>query len=153
MEWVPEDGNIFIRRNRLERPGNQINGHAHKFWHLTVLWQGKWHATQRLPLVDQYGKPIVQSDGQPELMVQNEIEVDGPHYLPIRKGVWHDITYIGNPVPDWMKPFLSQLPPDQRAAFTAKYEAQHGIADCLYSHRNPQGEVIEHYDGWMGAYE
>lgn len=26
------------------------------------------------------------------------------------------------------------------------------IAHCIYSHRNPQGEVVVEYDGWMPAY-
>lgn len=26
------------------------------------------------------------------------------------------------------------------------------IAMCVYSHRNPQGEILEHYDGWDKAY-
>jgi hypothetical protein len=24
---------------------------------------------------------------------------------------------------------------------------------CFYAHRNPQGDVVLHFDGWRGAYE
>ena len=26
-------------------------------------------------------------------------------------------------------------------------------AHCIYAHRNPQGDVVEEYEGWAGAYE
>ncbi len=26
------------------------------------------------------------------------------------------------------------------------------VLDCIYSHRSPQGEIVEQYDGWMEAY-
>jgi quercetin dioxygenase-like cupin family protein len=26
------------------------------------------------------------------------------------------------------------------------------IGHCIYAHRNPQGDVVEHYDGWPPAY-
>jgi quercetin dioxygenase-like cupin family protein len=26
------------------------------------------------------------------------------------------------------------------------------IGHCIYSHRSPQGDVVEHYDGWPPAY-
>lgn len=26
------------------------------------------------------------------------------------------------------------------------------IGHCIYAHRNPQGEVVERYDGWMPGY-
>lgn len=27
------------------------------------------------------------------------------------------------------------------------------IAHCIYSHRTPQGEIVQEYDGWMKAME
>lgn len=27
------------------------------------------------------------------------------------------------------------------------------MGHCIYAHRNPQGEVVEEYDGWMRGYE
>ena len=27
------------------------------------------------------------------------------------------------------------------------------VLHCIYAHRNPQGDVVEHYDGWMRGYE
>ncbi len=26
------------------------------------------------------------------------------------------------------------------------------LGHCIYSHRNPQGEVVQEYDGWMAGY-
>jgi hypothetical protein len=27
------------------------------------------------------------------------------------------------------------------------------IGHCIYAHRTPQGEVVQHYDGWKQSYE
>lgn len=27
------------------------------------------------------------------------------------------------------------------------------IGHCIYAHRNPQGDVVEQYEGWMKSYE
>lgn len=27
------------------------------------------------------------------------------------------------------------------------------MGHCIYSHRNPQGEIVESYDGWMEGYQ
>jgi hypothetical protein len=47
----------------------------------------------------------------------------GRHFL-VRAGVEHEITALVDGTEYW----------------------------CIYSHRDPQGEVIEHYDGWEAAY-
>lgn len=105
MEW--QSGNIFIRRNILERAGDVIDGHAHRFDHTSYVIKGsvRVHA--------------VLLDGR-------EIEQDfheGDHFL-VLAGVTHKITALADGV----------------------------MFDCLYSHRNPQGEVVQQNIGWNAAY-
>lgn len=50
---------------------------------------------------------------------------DGHNWLLIRAGVSHQITALGDDT----------------------------LCHCIYSHRNPQGEIVQEYDGWMRGYE
>lgn len=49
---------------------------------------------------------------------------DGHNWVLIKAGVCHRITAVED----------------------------NSMGHCIYSHRTPQGDVVEQYDGWPGAY-
>ena len=53
-----------------------------------------------------------------------EREFTAPSHFLIRKDVTHNITALEDGTEYW----------------------------CVYSHRTPQGDVVEEYDGWLKAY-
>jgi len=101
-------GNIFIRPNKCDAIGDQVQGHAHNFDHTTIFFKGAFHVKATLP------------DG-----TIREKDFYAPSYALIKKDVIHEITAIEPMSEFW----------------------------CVYSHRTPQGEVSEEYDGWAGAYQ
>lgn len=46
-EWV--SGNVFIRRNRLPRVGDGVDGHTHNFDHTTIVFTGAVHVKATHP--------------------------------------------------------------------------------------------------------
>jgi hypothetical protein len=56
------------------------------------------------------------------------IERDGPFFLLIDKDQFHRFEYLAS-------------------------NKERGISWCVFAHRNPQGEVVEEYDGWRPAHE
>lgn len=50
--------------------------------------------------------------------------VDGRNWVLIEAGVKHRITALED----------------------------NSLGHCIYAHRNPQGEVVQEYDGWQAAY-
>lgn len=105
MEW--QSGNIFIRRNILERAGDVIDGHAHRFDHTSYVICGM----VRVEAVLLDGRQIEKTFGP------------GDHFL-VLAGVQHKITAVTDGV----------------------------MFDCIYSHRTPQGEVVQQATGWEPAY-
>lgn len=49
---------------------------------------------------------------------------DGQNWVLIRAGAYHRITALENET----------------------------LGHCIYSHRNPQGDIVEKYEGWVEAY-
>lgn len=119
MEWI--SGSIFIRPMGPFEPGQQVDGHAHRFDHTTIFFNGRWLARRARPAVGPGGENIWVEDAR--------VEREGPFHLLIEAGCQHSFTFIG-------------------AADGAPGEAW-----CVYSHRNPQGEVSEAYTGWDKAYQ
>lgn len=50
---------------------------------------------------------------------------DGHNWILIEAGVYHEITALED----------------------------NSIGHCIYAHRTPQGDVVQEYDGWQGAYQ
>lgn len=49
---------------------------------------------------------------------------DGQNWVLVRAGCWHRITAL----------------------------EENSLGHCIYAHRNPQGDVVQAYDGWAEAY-
>lgn len=73
-------------------------------------------------------QPVVNEDGSPTGgWVQSVmIEREGPFHLLIEANAKHEFTYLSEGI---------------------------GKAWCVYSHRTPQGDVVQEYTGWQKAYE
>lgn len=108
-------------------PGAIIGGHTHNFDHTSIFFGGRWHVKKWSRLVGDDGEPATLPDGSEAwvIMPGHEFEREGPFHLLIEAGAKHEFTFLG--------PGL-------------------GRAWCVYSHRTPQGEVSEHFTGWMKAY-
>lgn len=105
MEFA--SGNIFIRPNTLERAGDKVDGHAHRFDHTTIVFTGAVRVKAKFPS----GRDLEQ-------------EFHAPAHFLVRAGIEHEITAIEDSTIFW----------------------------CVYSHRTPQGDVVQQHIGWNGAY-
>lgn len=118
-------GSIFARPNRLEKVGQDCGNHVHHFDHVTFIFSGGVYVERTFP------------DGK------------------ILKSIHRAPDSIGKPLPDIYKEvreggYRLLIKADVLHNIIAIYE--HTIFDCVYSHRTPQGDVIQEYDGWTEAY-
>ena len=58
----------------------------------------------------------------------DEFERDGPFHILIHANCKHEFTFLGSE------------------------DGMPGRAWCVYSHRTPQGEVVQNWNGWTPAY-
>lgn len=63
------------------------------------------------------------------------------------KGVCPDGRIIEK---DFIAPAHCLIKKDVEHTITCKKDGQYW---CVYSHRNPQGEIVQDYDGWGTSYE
>ena len=153
MDLVDRQSNIFRRPNKL-RLGEVTHGHTHNFYHTTYVNEGGFHIRGELPEGGVIERDVFPGDS-----------------VGIRPDVLHMITAIGNvPAIERLTRLvraplaaslslansdspLSQALEKSLAAVDAQIEhySQCNRYDCVYSHRNPQGEVIQEYDGWNAA--
>lgn len=120
-------GNISVRPTNGMNKGDVIVGHAHNFDHLTYIPSGA-ALIEKLEVVkeavhDGHGNVVT----QPEYKVVKAVEKrasDGYNFLLIEAGVIHRITALED----------------------------NTHVHCIYANRNPQGEVVQEYDGWGPAY-
>jgi hypothetical protein len=125
-EWA--SGNVYIRTMGAGRfgleVGEVISGHTHNFDHTSIFFNGRWKVKRWSKLVDGAG-----TEQESWVIVPgDEFERDGPFHLLIHAGCKHEFTYLGSP------------------------DGMPGRAWCVYSHRNPQGEVVDNWNGWSPAY-
>lgn len=125
MEWI--SGNIFIRPNDLPKAGDKVDGHPHNFDHTTIVYAGKIKVVAHKTLKDENGKYLKDENGQyqkGEFIAEHEYGngAEDRHVL-IKADVLHEITALEDNTVFW----------------------------CVYSHRTPQGDVIQKFEGWLGA--
>jgi hypothetical protein len=147
-------GNIYVRRMEDRagfQPGHVIEGHAHNFDHLTIIFSGRWRARKWLPAVNSDGESVT-VDGEPVWLLVQDIERDGPWHLLIEAKAKHEFTFLGNPVPSWMESYLENMPTEQADKFREEYNKSTGKGWCVYSHRTPQGDISQSATGWHAAY-
>lgn len=127
MEWI--SGNVFIRpmggKDGL-RPGDVVKGHLHNYDHTSIFFSGLWQVRRWQPIVNEAGEPQRLPDGSQAFYETDNFEREGPFHLLIEANSLHEFTFLG---------------PGMARAW------------CVYSHRNPQGDVAEHYSGWIEAYQ
>lgn len=132
MELV--QGNVFIREMRFERAGDVVNGHAHAFDHTTYVARGAVRIEQLRETKAAIYAELRPGEVFPKVLVPAEYEVarsvekrasDGYNFVLIKAGVIHRLTALED----------------------------NSLGHCIYAHRNPQGEVVEAYDGWAPAYQ
>lgn len=128
MEWI--SGNVYIRPMAFEeggfKPGQVMAGHTHNFDHTTVFFCGSWKVRRWQPIVNAEGEPQ-KLNGEDAWQMTDDFEREGPFHVLIKANSKHEFTFLG---------------PDSIV----------GQAWCVYSHRNPQGEVTVNATGWFPAY-
>jgi hypothetical protein len=115
-------GNIFIRKNIMKHKGDVIQGHTHNFDHTSFVYKGGILVEATTP--------------------------DGRTIKSIFRSPYHAATDLGD---------LNL--PEGGHHFLVKANVVHKITallddtefDCVYSHRTPQGEVVQVWDGWAEA--
>jgi len=161
-------GSIFTRPNLMEGPGYRTARHEHNFDHATFVRVG-WILGRA---EDSDGTERIFQIASPEfswlrsLLLQHE-----PHKVPRpirfpdtldengRKKF--DIRFIrqGEDVPEGGEELV--FSENLRWFENIKADSQHefvclshrAVFDCTYSHRNPQGEVVQEYQEWAPNYE
>lgn len=121
-------GNIFIREGELET-GQIVVGHKHNFDHTTyvprgaILFEKLGAPTKFAPDIDlNTGKVIGMIPVDWEVL-KSVVKRAGPRgWVLIEAGVMHRLTGL-----------------------------EPSTYHCIYSHRTPQGEIVQEYDGWMKA--
>ena len=122
MEWV--SGNNFFRPNPLARAGDKVHGHKHNFDHTTIVLTG----AVRVRAVCPDGR-VIEGDfysREYQKAHRDRFPADNPapsHFLVVAE-VEHEITALVDETEFW----------------------------CVYAHREPQGDVVQHYTGWGPAY-
>lgn len=82
MEW--ESGNIYIRPNVMEKAGEVIHGHAHRFDHTSIVFTGAVRVKAKL--LD--GRTIEQ-------------DFTAPAHFLVLAGVEHEITALEDGTTFW----------------------------------------------------
>lgn len=164
MEWV--SGNIFIRPNDVSFAGLGVAGHAHNFDHTTFFQRGWFMVRGTLP----DGRVMMQQFCSPEykamrsLLLQYEPDsVKDVYRMPDATdeegAVRMAFAFVGRDEP---APVGGVLVPFAPVGFHALIRAEvvHEIAAlsddaqfaCVYSHREPQGDISGTVTGWYEAY-
>lgn len=116
-------GNIFIRPNRLVRAGDVIHGHCHNFDHTTIVFRGAVRVRKWTKAVRLDGAPVL-VDGEQLWHVVADREFVAPAHFLVEAEARHEITALRDDTEFW----------------------------CVYSHRTPQGEIVQNATGWEPAY-
>lgn len=126
-EWTC--GNIHIRPMLFWRRGFFIPGHQHNFAHTTFFYTGRYRVRRR----------------RGEGPWQEQVFVAPAHCL-IEADMEHEITDI--------RPTLREAWRDRELLRLWFWNLllPVNVAWCVYSHRDPQGEVIQENIGWSRAY-
>lgn len=119
-------GNIFIREMRFENAGEVVIGHKHNFDHTTYVARGALRIEKLEPLrtkttIGLRGEPIVEVVEWKSIKSVEKRAGEGFNWVLIKADTVHRITALEDG----------------------------SIGHCIYSHRNPQGEIVQEYDGWL----
>lgn len=160
-EWV--SGNIFIRPNVLEKAGDRVEGHTHNFDHTTFIRRGWVLIRGRLP----NGGEVVQQFASPDFEAARELLLKYAPDEVLRPVRFADAVVDGRP--QFNVQFISATEPVPEGAQEIEFapaawhalikaNVEHEILalaptvfDCTYSHRTPQGDVVQDWNGWENS--
>ena len=147
-------GNIRVRpmTGPGVNPGWVMKGHTHNFDHISIFFIGRWRAKRWKPALNSDGVQLRMADGELAWVELEDIVREAPFWLLIEKDCRHRFEFIGCIPPDWMKKYTDALGPKLADEFVADYAKTQGQGWCVYSLRNAQGDVVEHYTGWEDAF-
>jgi hypothetical protein len=131
------------------------DGHTHNFDHTTVIpsleTAGAVSVDATLPNGNEVSRSFGYGTG------------NAPHFL-VRKDVKHKLTALDPPPAPHVVALADAAAKASRGeisqvqlelavkTFWAAHSATEIEAWCIYSHRTPQGDVVQEYTGWEGAY-
>lgn len=167
-EWISD--NIFIRPNEGGTPGVPTQRHSHNFGHTTFAMRGWWLVRGVTPdgreLINQFCAEeyrtvrALQLKYEPENVLRPvrfpdlQVEVDGKTYNQFV------IQMIGqgDAVPDGaveipFAPIYAHRLIEAEVEHEFVALSTDGRFDCIYSHREPQGDISQVETGWYGAYQ
>ena len=139
-----QSGNIFIR----PYGSNSIpDGHKHNFDHTTIVFSGAVKATIYQPGQSHHSE-----------------DFHAPAHFLVKAGVNHRIEPIPSKPPEYAAKLSNAVSAYLVGANTKEQlaAAQNEFNDtnmtrqanwwCVYSHRNPQSEIVQENVGWKNAY-
>ncbi len=153
MEWV--SGNIYVREMRAKRGERMCDGHSHNFDHTTIV-----------PSLDTPGAVRVNARLPDGKIIQRDFGY-GTQHKPrflVKADVHHEIFALDPPPPAYVVAVVSAAEQAARGQISAAqleeavktfwtaHRATEIAAWCVYSHRTPQGDVVQEYNGWERAY-
>lgn len=141
-------GNIFIRTNYLaDKPNNRVHGHKHNFDHTTYIQKGWVLIVAKL----EDGSVVEQQFASAEHAYVRELEWmrDDEETIPIINKDY-EIKFFDKyaKIPEGYKE-VEYKPIGNHALIKAGVEHEiiqlspDSIFDCVYSHRDAQGEIIQ----------
>lgn len=128
-------GNIYRRPFSLTPDSPVMHGHAHKFDHVTFVWD----------------TPVEVKVEWPNGGLLQQIFEKGQHFLT-RAGCQHEIK-AAQPSYEEVRASYAALSRDELLHILAMIKSAPPRLDCVYAHRAPQGEVLQQSVGWREAYE
>ncbi len=106
--------------------GHTIPAHFHLNDHTAVFSNGRWRIVKRAK--EDFDGRLEWGNAPPVL---DEI-IEAPHHLLVRGREWHEFTYLGQSVPEWMGPYLDAMSEREAAAFRDAYENAPGYIYCVF---------------------
>lgn len=163
MEW--NSGNIRIRPNAFEQAGMQIDRDLHNFDHTTFIRKGWLLARAKLPngteIVEQFASPEFAEIRRLQLKYEPNKVLRPVRFADTTNDAGHlqfNVRFIaqGEPIPEGGEEIEFE-PAAWHALIRA--DVTHSflmlaptVFDCTYSHRDPQGNVVQDHNGWGAAY-
>lgn len=162
MEYA--SGNIYIRRNQRSL-GGHVPAHGHGFDHTTFFPKGWWLVrgmrTDGTEFVAQYCSAEfvklreMYARYEPETLTRPvrmpDIVVDGlPQFVVVFIGHNDDVPSGGEEIV--FNPVAHEVLILKQARHELLCLHHDGDAACVYSHRTPQGKIVQTFTGWPDPY-
>ena len=122
MEYI--SGNRCIRLNHLEKAGDFVDGHTHNFDHTTFVRRGAIYIEATHPDGLVVKRVFTSQEFTGDMPTEYSNVVRGSYHALIKAEITHKIVAIVDDT----------------------------FFDCVYSHRNYQGDVVQVAEGWGSNY-